>query len=889
MNKSRQDKKYSLLNFLTDPSNLFDPKKYSYIKKESEEYLIIPLKVITLLIAISGLFSMVFEVRYYSEYSLQVYVTRLLATLIAFVILVILNTKHALKNPVILVHTLLLSIIVSTGYMIFLMPDTLIVNSQIVGLMIFTSALFLSWEVKNQIIVAIYYNIVFASAILINENQIYFLPNLFESVIFVLFLSVISVVGSAVNFKLRSELAEKSFRINVSEKKYRNIIENSPQGIFQTTFDGKFITVNRALIHLLGYNSSDEIKALNIEKNIYYYPEEREKLISLLEKKGSITNYNLSLKKKDGTKIVVLLNDRIVKDEETNKYFFEGNIQDITGRIDLEEERAITQEQLKLEKLKSDQLALEAVKSNEIKSQFLANMSHEIRTPMNGILGFLNLIQQGSYNSKEELNDYVSSAKASGESLLGLLNDILDFSKIEAGKFELEETNFNLNHVIKEAVSTVITRANEKGLRINVDIDFSTPLNLLGDASRLRQIIINLLSNAVKFTETGEIKIGITSERMEEHKIKLNAFVKDSGIGIPAEKKRLLFEPFSQLDGTHSRKFGGTGLGLAITKQLVQMMNGEINVESEENNGSTFSFNIILGVQKKLSFITALKTKQTKSISAEHKEISVPDSKMEVNISEEELKRARGEYQIILAEDNPVNQKVALKIISDAGFNIEAVENGLEALKAVQLKEYDLILMDIQMPEMDGFTATQKIRELPGNVSRTPIIAMTAHALLGDREKCIEAGMNDYVSKPIKPKGLINLLDTWLKVNMKEELPVREIEEVVQIFDKEHFSSVSMDNEEFQKELLQTYISDINLRIAKLDDYIRNDKMNLIVNESHAIKGASYSIGAKLMGDEAKEIETNAKAGDNTKAVVKINALKKAFELTKIELAPYLN
>ncbi|MBA4252299.1 MAG: hypothetical protein C0442_11340, partial [Chlorobiaceae bacterium] len=339
----------------------------------------------------------------------------------------------------------------------------------------------------------------------------------------------------------------------------------------------------------------------------------------------------------------------------------------------------------------------------------------------------------------------------------------------------------------------------------------------------------------------------------------------------------------------HSRKFGGTGLGLAITKQLVHMMNGEIKVDSEENIGSTFSFNIILGVQKKLSFITALKTKQTKSISAEHKEISVPDSKIEANISEEELKRARGAYQIILAEDNPVNQKVALKIISDAGFNIEAVENGLEALRAVQLKEYDLILMDIQMPEMDGYTATQKIRELPGNVARTPIIAMTAHALLGDRDKCIEAGMDDYVSKPIKPKDLIKLLDTWLKVNMKEELPVREIEEVVQIFDKEHFSSVSMDNEEFQKELLQTYISDINLRIAKLDDYIRNDKMNLIVNESHAIKGASYSIGAKLMGDEAKEIETNAKAGDNTKAVVKINALKKAFELTKIELAPYLN
>ncbi|MDP3684497.1 MAG: PAS domain S-box protein, partial [Ignavibacteria bacterium] len=324
---AKSNPKYSLLNFLTDPTALFDDRKYEYIKKESEEYLIIPLKVITLLIAISGLFAMVFEVRHFSEFSLQVYATRLASTLVAFIILVILNTRHALKRPVLLVHILLVTIIVSSGYMIYLMPSTLIVNTQIVGLMIFTSALFLSWEVKNQIIVSIYYNIVFAGAILINGNNIYFLPNMFESVIFVLFLSVISVVGSAVSFKLRSELAEKSYKMNLSEKKFRSIIKNSAEGIFQSTFDGRYITTNPALAKILGYENEFELRKINITRDIYMNPEDRTRLIEILKEHKELRNLRIPLKRKDGSAVMVILNDRLVRDED-GRFFFEGNMQD---------------------------------------------------------------------------------------------------------------------------------------------------------------------------------------------------------------------------------------------------------------------------------------------------------------------------------------------------------------------------------------------------------------------------------------------------------------------------------------------------------------------------------------------------------------------------------
>lgn len=865
---------YSVLDFLYNSHELFDKDRYQYIKKETEEYLIIPLKVITFLIAISGLFAMVFEVRYFSEYSYQVYFTRLLATLISFIILIVLNTKHALKKPVLLVHILLITIIVSSGYMIFLLPSTLIVNSQIVGLMIFTSALFLSWEVKNQIIVAIYYNIVFAMAILFNEKEIYFLPNMLESVIFVLFLSIISVIGSAVNFKLRSELAEKSFRINQSEKKYRSIIENTAAGIFQTTIKGTFLTVNSALVEMLGYDSEEELKNKYLPEDIYLFPEDRERIIKILKEKGEVRDYPVELKKKDGSIIIVKLSDRLVKDEVENITYFEGSLQDITSQVRLEEKRKMIEEQLKDEKLKSDQLAKEALKSSELKSQFVANMSHEIRTPMNGIIGFLTLIEQGSYRGEAELKDLISSAKDSAESLLDLINNILDFSKIEAGKLELDEVNFNMRGLINEAISTVITKANEKGIKINVNIEPGAHLHLIGDSTRLRQVYINLLSNAVKFTEKGEIRISLNSEKLQDEKVKVNACVEDTGVGIPNDRLQQLFQPFSQLDGSYSRKFGGTGLGLAICKELVSLMNGSIKVESDMSKGSKFSFSVILKVQKQASFLNALRNKAR--IAAPKQEKSVEDVMVE-----KALKEQRNGFKILLTEDNPVNQKVAIKILTQAGFTMEAASNGLEAVNKIASSDsYNLILMDIQMPEMDGFTATQKIRAMNNYGAKIPIIAMTAHAMQGDKDKCIAAGMNDYISKPIRTKELLALIDKWLSVkattDVKEETPVVEIKS--DVFDKNHFSEVSLDDPEFQKDLLSTYLNDTEKRIQNLGNEIKESNIERVKIESHTIKGASYSIGFKQMGDIAKEIEFASKQNDLSTIVEQFPSLLNAFK-----------
>lgn len=268
----------SVFDYIYKGEVVFSAKEYAQVRKETKSLLVTPLKVLSLLIAISGLFAMVFEVRYFSEYSFAVYFTRLLATLVAFFVLVLMYSRFGREKPIILVHVLLAVMIISSGYMILLIPSTLVVNTQIVGLMIFTSALFLSWDVKNQIIVAIYYNLVFATAILINSKSIYFLPHMYEMVIFVMFLSIISVIGSAVNFKLRMQLAERSFLVELSGQKFHSIFENSAEGMFQSSLDGKFLTVNSALVKILGYNSREELLKIDIPETLYNDTGEREKL-----------------------------------------------------------------------------------------------------------------------------------------------------------------------------------------------------------------------------------------------------------------------------------------------------------------------------------------------------------------------------------------------------------------------------------------------------------------------------------------------------------------------------------------------------------------------------------------------------------------------------------
>ncbi len=870
----------SVVDFIYNGEVMFSKKEYEQLRQESKDLLMTPLKIMALLIAISGLFAMIFEVRYFSQYSVNVYLTRLIATLIAFVVLVMMYTNWGKERPIILVHILLTVIIISSGYMIYLMPTTLVVNSQIVGLMIFTSALFLSWDVKNQIIVAIYYNIVFAAAILLNDKSIYFLPNMYESVIFVLFLSVISVVGSAVNFKLRMQLAERSYKVQLSEQKFHSIFENSAEGIFQSSLDGRFLTVNPALVRMLGYASQEELLTINITNDLYKYPEQRDMLIKELKEKKQVTDYRIALKKKDGSELVVKLNDRLMNESDEGQIYFEGNMSDITEQVMAEQKRREAEEELKREKLKSDRLAKEATNSATVKSQFLANMSHEIRTPMNGVIGYLTLIEKEAYDDIREMKEFAMSAKDSAENLLDIINDILDLSKIEAGRMELEKTDFDLGDVISESVSLLGAKIKEKGLEIVTDISDGTMVNLIGDPTRLRQIFLNLLSNAVKFTQKGKISIAVRTEKINDSEAMLHASVTDEGIGIPSDKIGELFKPFTQADGSHTRRFGGTGLGLVICRQFVEMMEGTIGVESIEGNGSKFSFSAKMNIPKNVRYFSG-----AKELSAEKSELS--DKKVQTHESAA-AKAVRSKYNILLAEDNLINQKVAMRLLSDAGFNAQAVNNGIEVVNAVKNGRFDLVLMDVQMPEMDGFSATRVIREMKDKKADIPIIAITAHALIGDREKCIEAGMNDYLSKPLEIQQFMSVLNKWLNLksdNVSEDKS-DDTEDVV--FDFKALSQMSLGDKAFEKELLASYQQDVNQRFNKLKDLVDSRNVEKLINEAHTIKGASYSVGAKKVGDEALGIELSGKYNDMQSVVKRMNSLKDAILKTNEIIENYI-
>jgi PAS domain S-box-containing protein len=625
---------------------------------------------------------------------------------------------------------------------------------------------------------------------------------------------------------------------------FKSVVEEGSDVIFIVDYEGKILYCNNA-IKDLGYKESNIIG-----KNFFDFVEPS--ILPDFKK-----NFKQSTQRRFSESVEFQF-----KCKDKTYAFFEFNSINLKQKDGLD---GLILDCRDISQRKKD--AEELLRAQKAKELFLANISHEIRTPINGIAGMADLLSQNP--SAEDQSLYLKAIKTAAENLKVIINDILDLASIESGKLKFEKINFNLDKTIRSLVDTFRLQSQEKGIKLQYIKDSSIPSVYIGDPVRLNQILINLISNALKFTHQGSITVTVNLDKIINKEYFLKFEIKDTGIGIPKSKLKTIFESFSQADASVTRKYGGTGLGLTIVRQLVQMQHGSIKVASEENQGSVFT--VIIPYKQGISDeqTSGGKTGLTKNL---------------------QLQNA----SILLVEDNDINRLYAGSILKMWGCPFDTAENGEVALEKLKNTHFDLILMDIQMPVMDGFETTKVIRQWTNDKGKVPIVALTANATQRDIDKCITLGMNDCLTKPFTQEDLLKILNKYLgdKFHVVDSVRQSVANHHVDRIDFSYLEKVSGNNKEFIREIADAFIKSIPNSIQDLENNVDNENWIEVARVAHKIKPSITLLGVHSLKEKIVKLEEEAKLHKNPWQVTKLSKevsaeLKETIESLKVQISFY--